>query len=275
MIRRILVGLGDSRYSKAAIRHAVELAGAHGAEVTAVTLVGRASFDDEGLYLTGAAREVKEWDDERERITQAAVEEAVSAFEHACKVADVPYRVRWESGDPLDHLVSASRYHDIVLLGLRGLFEHGITAHPTDSVVRLIRRGTQPILAVAEEHRSVRRVLVAYSGSPESARALRAFVQLRAWPGCTLSVTTFGRDKPAAERLLSDAAAYCEAHGYEPRLHYSPKPAVEGILDTARGSAADLVVMGDGAHGVLVRRILGDTLMHVVRQADRPLFLTH
>ena len=33
--------------------------------------------------------------------------------------------------------------------------------------------------------------------------------------------------------------------------------------------------MGDGAHNVIARKVLGDTLLEVVRQADRPLLLTH
>jgi nucleotide-binding universal stress UspA family protein len=41
------------------------------------------------------------------------------------------------------------------------------------------------------------------------------------------------------------------------------------------GDPLDLIVMGDGAHGTFARRVLGDTLLHVVRKADRPLFLTH
>ncbi len=275
MIRRILVGLGGSPLCGAATSHAVELAAAHGAELTAVTLMGLASFDGDGFYLTGAASEAKGWGDERDRLTQDALEETVAAFERACERADVPHRVLWESGDPLDRFASAARYHDLVVCGLRGLFDYGITAHPTDALVRLIRRGTQPIVAVAEAHRRIRRVLIAYSGSPESARALRVFVQFRLWPGCELSIAAFDEDERAADRLLADAAAYCEAHGYTPRLHHGAKPPEQAILDTARSWAADLIVMGDSAHGVLARKILGDTLLHVVREADRPLFLTH
>ena len=275
MIRRVLVGLGGSPFSRTATRHAVELATAHGAEVTAVTLMDPGSFDATGFHLTGAASEMKTWDQEQERISLDLLQDAVSAFEAACDEADVGYHVLWESGDPLDRLVSAARYHDLVVCGLRGLFDYGITAHPGDSIVRLIRHGAQPILAVAEEYRPVERVLVAYSGSPESARALRAFVQLRAWPGCELYLAAFDQHGSGAEELLSDAAGYCEAHGYTAQLHHSPESAVQGILETARQWPADLVVMGDGAHGVLARKVLGDTLLHVVRQADRPLFLTH
>jgi len=275
MIRRILVGLGGSPFSRTATRHAVELAAAHGAEVTAVTLMDLARFDASGFCMTGAAREMRAWDEERVRITRDALEEAVSVFETACEKADVTFHVHWESGDPLDQLVSAGRYHDLVICGLRGLFDYGITAHPRDSLVRLIRHGTQPILAVAEQYQKVDRVLVAYSGSPESARALRAFVQLRAWPRCELYVAAFDQDGSGAGELLSDAAAYCEAHGYKPQLHHSPHSPERAILETARRWPADLIVLGDGAHTVLARKILGDTLLHIVRQADRPLFLSH
>jgi nucleotide-binding universal stress UspA family protein len=55
LIRRVLVGLGGSPFSRTATRHAVGLATAHGAEVTGVTLMDPAGFDGTGFHLTGAA----------------------------------------------------------------------------------------------------------------------------------------------------------------------------------------------------------------------------
>ena len=60
-----------------------------------------------------------------------------------------------------------------------------------------------------------------------------------------------------------------------PSMHHADAPPERAILEQAADWDADLVVMGDGAHNVLSRSVLGDTLLDVVRQADRPLLLTH
>jgi nucleotide-binding universal stress UspA family protein len=269
------VGLGGTPFAKVATRRAVELAIAHRAELVAATLVDLGRYDDHGLYPTGAAAELMEWRDAQVRVTLDALEHAVFDFETACRKAGVSQRVLWETGEPLDQLVTAARYQDLVICGLRGLFDYGLMAEPKDSLVRLIRHGVQPILAAADEYRGIGRVMIAYSGSPESACAMKSFIQIGAWPRCELCIATFDRAPQRAESLLSSAAAYCRAHGYEPQLRHDTRPAKSAILECARDWRADLIVMGDGAHGVIARRILGDTLLHVVRNADRPLFLAH
>ena len=275
MIRRILVGLGGTPFAGTATRRAIELAAAHGAAVTAVTLLDPARFGDSGLHRTGSASEVREGQDDDFQLTRDALEEAVATFEHECREAGVEHRVLRESGDPLDQLVRTARYHDLVVCGLRGLFEYGLTKSPKESVVRLVRHGVQPILASALKYRPVERVLVAYSGSPDSARAMRAFVQLRLWPRCDLCIASFDKDEERADRHIADAAAYCEAHGYDTTRYHNFERPGEAILETARSWPADLIVMGDGAQGALSRKVLGDTPLHVVRHAERPVFLAH
>ena len=120
--------------------------------------------------------------------------------------------------------------------------------------------------------RTVRRVLVAYSGSMESAKALKRFIQSRIWPGITLKIVCFARDD--AETLLADAAGYCQAHGHEAeteRLEGSPK---EGMLVHAGQWQADLIVMGSSQRTRLFKHLLGDTTLHAIRHAEIPLFLT-
>lgn len=68
------------------------------------------------------------------------------------------------------------RYHDMCVVGLHGLFEHGVVPEPRDGLERLVSQGVRPILAVAEQYRPIRRVLVASSGSLESAKTFKHFV---------------------------------------------------------------------------------------------------
>jgi nucleotide-binding universal stress UspA family protein len=88
-----------------------------------------------------------------------------------------------------------------------------------------------------------------------------------------LRILTCGNGNGDAERLLSDASIYCRQHGYEPELSHRPGAAGKQILAEAAEWDADLIVLGTSRSSVLSRAIFGSTALHVIRNADRPLFL--
>jgi nucleotide-binding universal stress UspA family protein len=275
MIRRILVGLGGTPFSETATQRAVELAKAHGARLSAATLFDPATLDVGALYSTSVVRAAVDLREERIRALELGLEEAMDFFGASCRAADIPFRIHWESCDPFDEVVSLARYHDLFICGLRGLFDYGIDTDPEASLIRLIRHGVHPTLAVSRSHERIERVLIAYSGSVDSARALKTYVQSGLWPDADICIACFDRKEARRERLAYEAVGYCEAHGRRSVVHHADAPPEKGILDKAESWDADLLVLGDGAHNVIVRKVLGDTLLEVVRQADRPLLLTH
>ena len=275
MIRRILVGLGGTPFSETATGRAIELAKAHGAQLSAATLFDPSTLDVGALYPSSVTRAATELREEQIRALEIGLEQAMDHFGAACRREKIPFRIHWESVDPFDQVVSMARYHDLFVCGLRGLFEYGIASDPEASLVRLIRHGVHPTLAVSKSHEEIRRVLIAYSGSVDSARALKTYLQSSLWPEAEICLACFDDKAARRERLTADARAYCEAHGRHPAVHHADAPPDEGILAQADAWNADLIVMGDGAHNVIARKVLGDTLLEVVRQADRPLLLTH
>ncbi|MFW6335841.1 MAG: universal stress protein [Phycisphaeraceae bacterium] len=48
-----------------------------------------------------------------------------------------------------------------------------------------------------------------------------------------------------------------------------------GLLPLARQHEADLIVMADSYRNLLLHSVLGDVTRDIIRQTDRPLFLTH
>jgi nucleotide-binding universal stress UspA family protein len=179
-----------------------------------------------------------------------------------------------ETGNPYDKLISVWRYNDLTVAGLRGLFEYGVVHEPDDILKRLISKGVRPILAVAREFRSVRRVLIAYDGSMEAAKALKRFVQMALWPDITMKIVCVDKPVDEANRLLIDAVQYCKVHGHvaeQERLEGSPR---DTLLDHAASWEADLIVMGSSSRARLLQHLLGDTTLHAIRHAEIPLFLT-
>ena len=274
MTKRILVALSGTPMTESAVQHALELAKTHDAEITGVTDIDLAKVASVGPIPMGAGAAATELVEHRLQLTEQHVTESIEQFETACAEAGVSCSVVRETGNPYEKLISLWRYHDFTVAGLRGLFEYGIFHNPDDVLIQLIAKGVRPILAVAREYRPIRRVLVAYSGSMESAKALKRFVQLRLWPDITLKIVCFDRAHDKSDSLLDDAAGYCRLHGYEAEVQHLEGSPTKHLLEHAGQCKADLIVMGSSSRARIFQQLLGDTTLHAVRHAEIPLFLT-
>lgn len=283
MLKRILVSLGGTGFSSVAIRRAVELAQIHQAQLTAVTVADIRRLRRVGAVPAGAGAAARDLREHRVQVTQQRVDEAIGEFESACNAAGVKYGVKREEGDPFQLMLSCARYHDLMIFGLRGIFDYGILGdadyRPRDMLTRLIAGSVRPLIANAEEYRPIRRVLIAYSGSVESAKTMKRFIQFRLWPEMTLRIVTFqGSLKKQGplekgEQFCAEAAEYCGVHGLEPEVQCCPGSPKERLLSEAADWQADMIVLGSSARSLLSRRVFGETALHVIQKADRPLFL--
>ena len=275
MIKRILVGLAGTPYTAVGIQQAVELARSHEAELTGVTIVDTKRLASIGPAPIGAEESGIELREHRLQVTSEHVEEVIAAFQQACGEADVPCRVHREEGDAFKLMLSYSRYHDLTVCGVRSIFEYYFEKEEsTDLLGRLVGGGVRPIVAVAREFRPVQRVLAAYNGSRASAKTLRQFIQLRPWPEMTMRIVTFGDVDEDPEELLTSAADYCRAHGVDPEVVHVPGQAKDQLLPYADEWEADLIVLGNSRRSFLSRKLFGETALHVMQNADRPLFLS-
>lgn len=252
MIKRILVGLAGTTYTPVAIQRAVTLAQSHAADVTGVTVL----------------------DPRRVRSAEAPIVKSIRAFQEACETAGIKHRVIEESGDVFTSLVDEARYHDLMIFGLRSLFDQDfIGGDPESLLIRLVNAGARPMIAVSEQFRSISRVLVAYDGTMESAKAMKRFVQMQLWPDAELKIVTFQESESVAFELLQAAEDYCRAHGYQVcHQSYQGDPKVL-LLGAATLWQADMIVMGNSARSALLRKVLGDTLLSTLRDSRIPLFL--
>jgi len=273
MIKRILLGLGGTDYTVSAINQAIALAMANNAEVTGVSVIDVKRLTSIGPVPIGGGHYASDMVDDRLKKARERVEWAVQEFTEACSASGVRHRVLQEVGEPFSLMIDQARYHDLMVFGLRSLFEFDLLPEPQDALIRLVQAGVRPLLAVSKGYDPVKRVLIAYSGSMESAKAMKRFVQMRLWPETKLRVVTFEHDPGTAEQLVSDAASYCRAHGFEVEEATSPQAAKDNLLPHAKEWGADLIVVGNSAKNLLLRRVFGETALQVIRNADRPLFL--
>lgn len=273
MLRRILVGLGGTDYTISAINQAVALAMSHNAEVTGVSVIDKSRLSYVGPIPLGAGQYAHELADDRLEKAKERVEWAEKEFTEACRAAGVRHHVLHEEGEPFTLMIDQARYHDLMIFGLQSLFEYDLIPDPQDALVRLVQSGVRPLIAVAKGFYPVKRVLVAYSGSMESAKAMKRFVQMRLWPDAKLRIVNFDTDTAKAKRLVGDAANYCRAHGFETEEATVAGSSKDQLLPYAEEWNADLTVIGNSAKNIILRRIFGETALHAIRNATRPLFL--
>ncbi|MGF1580362.1 MAG: universal stress protein [Gemmataceae bacterium] len=279
MMKRILAGLGGTPFSQSTIQYSVELARRHNAEVTGVTVVDVNRLIQVGPVPIGGNYWADELRRHRIRVTHERIEEVIQNFETACRDGDIRHQVkREERREPFDLMLSSARYHDLMIFGLRSIFEYGVIDESyhsgSDLLIKLITGGIRPILTVSETYRPIRRVLICYSGSMESAKTMKQFVRMRLWPDVQLRIVTFDHKPDKGQRLLTNAAEYCRAHGFTPEVTHIPGPPKDQVLPVAEEWDADLIVMGNSARNLLLRQIFGETALHVIQHADRPLFLS-
>lgn len=273
MIKRILVGLGGTEYAVTATNYALALAMEHDAELTGVSVLDEVRLTATGPAPIGAGHYAHRLAEHRLIKGQELAEWSVKQFEEACQAAGVRHRVLREIGEPFALMIDEARYHDLMVFGLRSLFEFDLVPDPQDALVRMVQAGVRPLLAVSQGFHPIKKILIAYSGSMESAITMKQFVQMRLWPRSEIRIVSFedgGRD---ARRLVAEAAQYCQSHQLAVEtdcVNGSPR---ELLLPYAQSWGADLTVIGNSAKNLLLRRIFGETALHAIRNADRPLFL--
>lgn len=247
MLTRILVGLDNTANTDAAVQQALEVAQRHRAQVTGIAVVDTKALERVGPMPIGGSYYAKRLREHRLASAEAQSSAALTRFELACQNAGVRHEAKQLHGDPFEVFAAQARCHDLVILGVRFLFYHGVIDEPKDPLGRLMKRGMRPIIAVAPGARSVRQVLIAYNGSVEATMAMKQFVQLSPWPEVAADLVWCGDAREGAEELLAEASAYCRSHGLATQVRTAPTAGHSALLDYAVQRKTDLIVMGDGA----------------------------
>jgi nucleotide-binding universal stress UspA family protein len=273
MVKRILVTLSANRYTAAAVGHATELAQLHGAELFGVTDINERAVEATGPVPIGGGSMARQLAETRRATVTEHIQEVVESFESSCRDASVKFSVHREHGEPYEQLMRLWRYCDLTLSGLQGLFSYDVIKSPKDVVIKLVSKGIQPILAVAEEYRPVRNVTIAYNGSLASAKSMKRFVQMRLWPDVKIRIVSLGFPFDEGEQLVGDASDYCRAHGYEVETECGSDTGHDALLDVGDRMETDLIVMGSTSRSRIAQRLLGDTVSHMIQHSEVPLFL--
>ncbi len=277
MVKRLLVGIAGTPSLPAKIECAIDIAKRHRAEISLVSVVDVDRLSRVGPVPLGAGAYAQNMRDSRIAKSHALDENAIGKFEEACRQADVPVRTIRREDQPLDVLAAVWRYHDLCLLGARGWFDYGVMPEPEDGLLNLIAKGVRPILTVSETPRTVRRVMIAFNGSLQSAKAMKRFIQMALWPDVKIHIVCVGEPETgeSAAGLLEEAAAYCKMYGHDPSTEQADGDVQDALLGMAESAGADLIVLGSSYRKLLMRQRFGRNALGLIQRSDVPLFMSH
>lgn len=280
MIKRILVALDPDSDTPAATEFARRIGSKFSAEVTGLAIVDTQSVQSSAkgggigsMYL--AERVQAQLMDEARTVAQNLVKSFASQFgdEFGGKVS-----TQIQEGAPVDQVAEEMNYHDLLVIGSA---PHFFYSHPHETSLTLqsaIQSVVSPVLVVPEEaFGPVENVLVAYDGSPHSARALRSFLYLKPF-GAKVIVRLVNihesGDATRSKLLLREAETYCELHGFSPSSYslHSTNPA-QAILDTAARYKSQLLVIGAHVVTPICRLLHGSITTSLVGKATLPLWV--
>jgi nucleotide-binding universal stress UspA family protein len=286
-LRHVLVHVNDSPRAGAVVRFAAALVAVHDAALTALHAVEPMPT---GAYLTPEASTIAAR--LSEEAVQARREQAQACVAQAAQASGVSIPLEGLHGDPLSALLSRAHAADLLVLGQRDpATPDGL---PPGFVGRLLVGAGCPLLFVPFANEVTgcgERVLVAWSGKRESARALRdALPILRR--AKAVELMHFARADEPVEPMQA-ALDYLQRHGIaasatvrhsrEPsigermlRSAWTPDTSVaETLLSHAADSGADLIVSGGYGHSRAWELALGGVTRTLLKSMTVPVLMSH
>ncbi len=281
MYRKVLVAIGGSPWSDAALSYAISLVAATGADLTILTVL--ASPVAYTMPDVMASSELLMESIERqghELIAQASAKADAAA---------VPYSAvaRWGSVPETILQTAQEGQCDLIILGSRVItgWKRLVIGRTLNAVTA---RCEQPLLVIKHPpavdlgQPTWRRLLVATGGSPWSDMAVDHALKLAQENGlevCILCVDASRAagapldDNSGAKDILANAEARAAAAGvtYEARLAYGN--VTEAVLETASNRQCDAIVMGSRGMTGLKRLMIGSISNAVAAKSLLPVMI--
>lgn len=192
--------------------------------------------------------------------------------------AGVNAAFRQIEGDPIDDTVAGARFYDLVVLARapqNGQFS-------VDAMANILVGCGRPVLLVpdAPVHSIGTTVAIAWKETAEAARALTAAMPLLSGAKriVVLATTENDADDDQATQSADLLASQLRHHGLSVESRRVPsdrKSVPEALLEAARESDADLLVMGAYSHSRMREFVFGGFTRHVLKECPLPVFLLH
>jgi nucleotide-binding universal stress UspA family protein len=275
MLKRILVGVNESEFSRAAVEVALDWAGRHKASVVGLAIVDVPRLLAPQPVPLGAGVYKVDRDEIVLKNAREAAQRVATEFSTRCAAANIPFDVQTCDGDPAEVLSREAQRADLLIVGRKSpTHEFGETPSPV--LDHLLRHMSRPVLCVPARCAAGTPVLVAYDGSCPAAKSLQAFQAIGLAGSRKIHLLSIPRE-PHDRHEAELAAQYLQLHGHEVQLHVetSSAPPADVVLAAAERLGAGVIVMGSFGRGKLQQFFFGSTTKALLAKSTVPMFLYH
>ena len=253
---------------------AVSLAKRQGARINGLYVIPL--FEMAGFSKYAFPKAVLE---ERNKAEHAEAESAHKVFEQALADAGVEGTWRVEVGDFCDTVCGHGRSADMLIMGQRD--PQDPKSRDAMAPDRIILRAGRPVLVaphVAYDAEAGSRILVAWDGSRESARAIHDAIPLLKRAEF-VDVVTFSEPKSAAAKLasLESILGFLKEHGVNAEsetLILDDLSVGESLLNRVVDRGVNMLVMGGYGRSRLREVVLGGVTRTVLEHTSVPVMMS-
>lgn len=252
---------------------------AHANECPLITMFAGFMPDPRWFYLMNNPQEIVEEDLRRRRQLREGIREELQALTEA-----LPSGAEWRTAehDALSEALRESREAGLVVAGQYD--ESNVEGPIAGQILEaLILESGRPVLVVPcmGEFQSVgARVMIAWNGSREAARALHDALPLMAGAQARiLCAHTAAKEIRPDATPVAHAVRVLERHGVSVEVEHGPGGADltigELLLSRAADFGADLIVMGAYGHGRMRELVLGGVTRTLLESMTIPVLFSH
>ena len=278
----IIAFIDDSKYSSVVCEYAAWLANGSKSKVKLYHVIDRklpkAKQDLSGSINLGAKTKLlenlSEVDAEKARILHSAgwsiLEKAREKLK-ALNVKDVETRLR--SDDLTDTLRAKEQDADVIVIGKRGELKQDSDSKLGQNIERLVRASNKPILIANREFMQVKKVLVAFDGSPTSKSIVDFISDYNYFKGTEIALVSVGKKEDEISDSFSDAKIRLKSSNlnvHTENLAGDPKIVLANFV---RENGFNLLMMGAYGHSKMRSYIVGSTTTRLVNTIRLPVFL--
>ena len=274
MLTSILIGLDGSPYSDVALGLGIEWAKRFDALLVGLGVVDEPTIRSHEPVPVGGAAFKLERDEFRIAEARGKVGQFLDDFTRRCTEAGVSSKALKDTGLPFKEILRESHRYDLVLLGHETHFHFETDDKADETLWRVLRRESRPVVIAPPELKSGSSVVVAYDESPQADRALQAFQASGLDFGQEVFVLCIGPTEETATREAEEAVEFLQSHGIRatPCVRKLQGRPGRMILDEVKQQNARMLVMGVSTHSTLRDLLVGGITKTVLRESPVPVF---
>jgi len=280
VIKRILVPLDPSPYSKSALNLACIIAKNYNAEITGLVILDIPGIKDSiGPVPIGGIHLANKLEKGKKDEAQKRIESLLEGFRDKCASEGVRFKEAERQGSPSEEIIEESIYYDVVFAGLRTFFKFETSDKYGDTLDEILKEAVTPVYGIPDHlsfslkpDRKIK-ILIAFDGSPLAARALQRFSQLIKPEFYEITLLNASDEEEEGMQLLTKAANYLAAHEITDVKKEWVDGDVNEIIESDYYDAMDGFVVGAHARKGVFDFLIGSLTKFLVRKAEKPVFI--